>query len=54
MQNNNESFVMTLTRRSRVYEHTVIPKSHQITVNADTGNETHTLTLVSYDDNGRL
>lgn len=43
---NNELFTLTLTRGDNHYTHTVIVKDHQISVNADTGNETHTLTFV--------
>lgn len=43
--NNNEQFIMTVTRCGETYTHTVIIKDHRISVNADTGNETHTLSL---------
>lgn len=45
--NNNQSFTMTVTRKGVDYTHTVVIKDHQVTVNADTGNETHTLSLVT-------
>lgn len=37
---------MRVTRAGKTYTHAVIVKDHQTTVNADTGNETHTLSLV--------
>lgn len=43
---NNAPLTMTITRDKKSYAHTVVVKDHQISVNADTGNETHTLTLV--------
>ena len=43
---NNESFTLTISRGGDTYTHTVVVKDHQITVNADTGNETHTLSFV--------
>ena len=43
---NNEPLTLKITRSVKTYTHSVIVKDHQITVNADTGNETHTLTLV--------
>jgi len=43
---NNQPFTLNIIRADETYTHTVIVKDHQITVNADTGNETHTLTLV--------
>ncbi|MDE6402077.1 MAG: hypothetical protein K2L54_05620 [Clostridiales bacterium] len=42
---NNERFTMNITRAGKTYTHTVVVKDHQTTVNADTGNETHTLTF---------
>lgn len=42
---NNQQFTLNITRGGRTYTHSVIVKDHQITVNADTGNETHTLTF---------
>ncbi len=44
-KDNNERFTMSITRAGKTYTHTVIVKDHQTTVNADTGNETHTLTF---------
>lgn len=43
---NNVSFVLTVKRGEKSYTHTVVIKDHQMSVNADTGNETHTLTFV--------
>lgn len=43
---NNQPFTLKVTRAEKTYTHTVTIKDHQITVNADTGNETHTLTFV--------
>ena len=42
---NNQPFTLKVTRGSVTYTHTVTIKDHQIVVNADTGNETHTLTF---------
>lgn len=42
---NNQQFTLNITRDGETYTHTVTVKDHQITVNADTGNETHTLTF---------
>ena len=42
---NNQPFTLNITRGKETYTHTVTVKDHQITVNADTGNETHTLTF---------
>ena len=42
---NNEQYTMRVTRAGKTYTHAVIVKDHQTTVNADTGNETHTLSL---------
>lgn len=47
IRDNNESFALHITRGEKTYDHTVIVKDHQTTVNADTGNETHTLSLVT-------
>lgn len=47
VEDNNEPFTITITRGDRVYTHIVVVKDHQIVVNADTGNETHTLTLTT-------
>ena len=44
---NNQIFTMTVMRSGVSYTHNVVIKDHQVTVNADTGNETHTLTLVT-------
>ncbi len=43
---NNQPFTLKVTRGDETYTHTVTVKDHQMTVNADTGNETHTLTFV--------
>lgn len=43
---NNEVFLLKITRGAAEYSHAVIVKDHQITVSADTSNETHTLALV--------
>lgn len=43
---NNEAFILTIKRGKKEYTHEVIVKDHQITVNSDTNNETHTLALV--------
>lgn len=45
-EDNNQSLLMTIKRKETEYTQDVIIKDHQITVNADTGNETHTLSLV--------
>lgn len=45
-EDNNEVYLMTVARSGTAYTHEVIIKDHQVTVNADTSNETHTLTLV--------
>lgn len=42
---NNQPFTLKVTRDGETYTHTVTIKDHQIVVNADTGNETHTLTF---------
>lgn len=44
---NNEMFTMNLIRMGKTYTHSVVIKDHQTTINADTGNETHTLALVT-------
>ena len=44
---NNDSFTLTIERGEKTYTHTVVIKDHQIVVSADTGNETHTLTLTT-------
>lgn len=43
---NNQTYAMTVTRKGKPYLHNVVVKDHQITVNADTGNEVHTLSVV--------
>ncbi len=43
---NNEPFTLKITRAGKTYTHTVVVKDHQITTNADTANETHTLSFV--------
>lgn len=43
---NNEPFTLNVTRAGKTYTHTVVIKDHQTTVNADTGNETHTISFV--------
>lgn len=43
---NNEVFTLEITRGDSTYTHNVIIKDHQIATNADTSNETHTLSLV--------
>lgn len=43
---NNQPFALNVTRDGKTWSHIVVVKDHQITVNADTGNETHTLTFV--------
>lgn len=43
---NNIPFYLRITRDNESYTHTVVIKDHQISVNADTNNETHTLTFV--------
>ena len=45
--NNNQTFTMTIRRKEMTYMHEVVIKDHQVVVNADTGNETHTLSLVT-------
>lgn len=45
---NNETLTLIITRGEKTYSHEVVIKDHQIIVNADTGNETHTLTLVPH------
>lgn len=42
---NNQLFTMKVTRAGETYTHTVTIKDHQMVTNADTGNETHTLTF---------
>lgn len=46
-KDNNQLITMTIKRKETEYTQDVIIKDHQITVNADTGNETHTLSLVA-------
>lgn len=43
---NNIPFYLKITRDNKSFTHTVVIKDHQISVNADTNNETHTLTFV--------
>lgn len=43
---NNQPFTVKVTRGENTYTHEMIVKDHKITVNADTGNETHTVTFV--------
>lgn len=43
---NNARLTLKVTRCGKTYTHTVVIKDHQGSVAADTGNETHTLTLV--------
>lgn len=43
---NNVTYIMNLIRGEKTYYYNVLIKEHQITTNADTGNETHTLSLV--------
>lgn len=45
---NNEKMTLTIARGGSSYKHSVIVKDHKIDVAADTGNETHTLSLVTY------
>ncbi len=42
---NNGTFVLIIQRAGKTYRHDVVVQDHQIVVNADTGNETHTLKL---------
>ena len=43
---NNQPFALNITRDEKTYTHIVVIKDHQTTVNADTGNETHTISFV--------
>jgi len=43
----NGAFTMHIKRWDKSVSHTVVVKDHQITVNSDTNNEVHSLTLVS-------
>jgi hypothetical protein len=43
----NNAIVMHIERDGVVYDHTVIIKDHQVTVNNDTNNEVHQLSLVT-------
>ena len=46
-QDNNQAFTLTIKRGDeKSYTHEVVIKDHQVTVNSDTGNETHTVTFV--------
>lgn len=42
---NNEPLTLIIERDGKTYTHSVVLKDHQMVVQADTGNETHTLTL---------
>ncbi len=42
---NNQPFTVKVTRGKKTYTHEMIIKDHKITVNADTSNETHTVTF---------
>lgn len=42
---NNKLFIMQIRRKDKAYTHNVVIKDHQMITNADTGNETHTLTV---------
>lgn len=44
---NNQIFTLTINRKGKAKTHYVNITDHSVTVAADTGNETHTLTLVS-------
>lgn len=44
---NNQLFILTIERAGKTYTHEVVVKDHQTTTNADTGNETHTLSFVT-------
>lgn len=44
---NNQLFTLTIERAGKTYMHEVVVKDHQTTTNADTGNETHTLSFVT-------
>ncbi len=46
-KDNNQLFTMTIKRKETEYTQDVVIKDHQITINADTGNETHSLSLVT-------
>lgn len=44
---NNQVYTMTITRADKSYTHYVVVKDHKVTVASDTGNETHTISLVT-------
>lgn len=44
---NNEVYTMDIKRGEKTYTHNVVVKDHQVTVSNGTGNETHTLSLVT-------
>lgn len=44
---NNELYTLTIKRGEKSYTHKVVIKDHQMMTNADTGNETHTLTFTT-------
>ena len=44
---NNKSILLRLTRRNKMFYHNCTIKDHTITVQEDTGNETHSLTLTT-------
>ena len=44
---NNTPYTLTVKRGEKTYTHEVVIKDHQMTTNADTGNETHTLTFTT-------
>lgn len=44
---NNQLYILTIERAGKTYMHNVVIKDHQTTTNADTGNETHTLSFVT-------
>lgn len=46
-KDNNQPYVLTVTRGDKSYVHEVVIKDHQTTVRPDTDNETHTLTFVA-------
>lgn len=44
---NNKSILLRLTRKNKVYIFNCVVKDHMITIQEDTGNETHSLTLTT-------
>lgn len=46
-QDNNESIILRLTRGDKQYYYNCVVKEHTITVQEDTGNETHSLVLTT-------